>query len=56
MMKAGAMALKTVVPGIPKSAKDRGTSRGGLATDQVPRVDGEALEATNGGDGVGAAE
>ena len=45
MVKVGAMVLKTMVPGIPKSVMN-----------WVLRIDGEALGATNGGDGVGAAE
>ena len=61
MVKAGATALKAVVPGISKSAKDRELLEEDLEEEEeeeknwMPRSDGEALGATNGRPGGGAA-
>ena len=52
MVKAGAMALKAVVPGVPKSVRP-GSSRGGSQADWMPRVSRKALGVTNGGHGGG---
>ena len=52
MVKGGAMALKVVVPGVPKSVRP-GASRGRSPTDRMPRVHGKALGVADGGPGGG---
>ena len=54
MVKAGAMALKVVVPGIPKSERP-GASGGRSLAHRMPWIHGQALGATDGGHGGGAA-